>query len=590
MFDAANLSLPQLAGVFVLAAIFVGMLVLMHCLGNYSLNGIKSKSVGNGQYGTARWATKSEVKKTYEHIPFEPEKWRNGEHLPQLQGTVVGCRTHGNRTSALVDTGDVHTLMVGAAGVGKTAFFLYPNLEFACASGMSFVSTDCKGDVFRNYGTIAKNHYGYHVSVLDLRNPTRSDENNILHLVNKYMDAYLANPADLTAKAKAEKYAKITAKTIINIGGGDGNYGVNAYFYDSAEGLLASLILLLAEFGDKNERHIVSVFRLMQDLLQPEEGKKKRTGFQNLMEKLPDEHKAKWLAGAALHTSDQGMLSVISTALSRLNAFLDSELEQMLCFGTAIDAERFCTEKSAIFIVLPEEDTSKYFMVSLLIQQLYREILAVADEHGGALPRRVMMFLDELGTLPKIEGIESMFSAGRSRKISIVAIIQSFAQLEQNYGRQGQEIITDNTQLTIFGGFAPNSQSAEVLSKALGEQTVLSGSVSQGREKSQSLQMIGRPLMTVDELKSMPKGQFIVMKTGTHPMISPLKLFFKWGIIFEEAYQLPDRGKRLVAYMNKAQLLREIAVKYEQREEVLEDFEEPEHPPKRTVVRVGDGR
>ena len=70
-----------------------------------------------------------------------------------------------------------------------------------------------------------------------------------------------------------------------------------------------------------------------------------------------------------------------------------------------------------------------------------------------------------------------MFSAGRSRKISIVAIIQSFAQLEQNYGKQGMEIITDNTQLTVFGGFAPNSQSAEVLSKALGEQTVLSGSV-----------------------------------------------------------------------------------------------------------------
>ena len=143
-----------------------------------------------------------------------------------------------------------------------------------------------------------------------------------------------------------------------------------------------------------------------------------------------------------------------------------------------------------------------------MIQQLYREILVIADENGGALKNRVMFYCDELGTFPKIEGIEAMFSAGRSRKISIVAIIQSFAQLEQNYGKQGMEIITDNTQLTIFGGFAPNSQSAEVLSKALGEQTVLSGSVSNGREKSQSLQMIGRPLLTVDELKSMPKGQF----------------------------------------------------------------------------------
>ena len=84
--------------------------------------------------------------------------------------------------------------------------------------------------------------------------------------------------------------------------------------------------------------------------------------FQKLMAMLPAEHKAKWLAGAALNSSDQAMLSVMSTALSRLNSFLDTEMEQMLCFGTAIDAEQFCTEKSAIFIILPEEDKSKYFM------------------------------------------------------------------------------------------------------------------------------------------------------------------------------------------------------------------------------------
>lgn len=599
MYETTNLTMPQWIGLLVLTAVFVGILVLVHCSNNYNLNGIKSKKIGDGQYGAARWATKSEIKKTYKENPFEPEKWRKGEHLPQIQGTVVGCKTHGKRTTALVDEGDVHTLMVGAAGVGKTAYFLYPNIEYACASGMSFVSTDSKGDVFRNYGTIAKKYYGYHVSVLDLRNPTRSDENNILHLVNQYMDEYLADLTNLSAKAKAEKYAKITAKTIINIGGGDGNYGQNAYFYDSAEGLLSSLILLLAEFGDKSQRHIVSVFRLMQDLLEQEDsGKKKsKTGFQKLMENLPENHKAKWLAGAALHSSDQGMLSVISTALSRLNAFLDSELEQMLCFGTAIDAERFCTDKSAIFIVLPEEDTSKYFMVSLLIGQLYREILAIADEHDGKLPNRVMFYLDELGTFPKIEGMEAMFSAGRSRKISIVAIIQSFAQLEQNYGKQGQEIITDNTQLTVFGGFAPNSQSAEILSKALGEQTVLSGSISTGKDnRSKSLQMIGRPLMTTDELKSMPKGQFIVMKTGTHPMISPLKLFFQWGISFENAYQLPDRANRAVTYMSKGELMREIEVKYPQEEKIseiaesLDEFDIPEHHPKRkTIVKTGGG-
>lgn len=582
---SGKLSEKQMILICVLTVIFIAFLVIVNLLDNKSLNGIKSKKIGDGQYGTARFATKAEIKKTFVSLPFEPEKWRKGESLPTIQGTVVGCRGSGKKTVALVDGGDVHTLMVGAAGVGKTTFFLYPNLEFACASGMSFLSTDCKGDVARNYGTIAQKYYGYNVSVLDLRNPTRSDENNILHLVNKYMDFYLSDKSNLSAKAKAEKYAKITAKTIISIGGGDSSaYGQNAYFYDAAEGLLASIILLLAEFGDKNERHIVSVFKLIQDLLEPVQTKKsdKKSSFKALMERLPSEHKAKWLAGSALHSADQAMMSVISTALSRLNSFLDTEMEQLLCFGTAIDAEQFCSEKSAIFIILPEEDFSKYFMVSLIIQQLYREILVIADENGGNLKNRVMFYADEFGTFPKIEGAESMFSASRSRKISIIAIIQSFAQLNKNYGKEGQEIITDNTQLTIFGGFAPNSQSAEVLSKALGEQTVLSGSVSHGREKSQSLQMIGRPLLTVDELKSMPKGQFIVMKTGTHPMISPLKLYFKWGISFEEPYILDDKGSRAVTYMSNEKLMREVEIKYPQKEEIYE-----EEPPKKKLPKTG---
>lgn len=577
-----------------MSVIFTLLAVLVYCSNNYSLNGIKKKTVGQGQHGTARFSTKAEIKKTYTKIPFDVENWRQGKNLPTVQGTVVGCRNKGKRTYALIDEGDVHTMMIGAAGVGKTAFFLYPNIEAACASGMSFLSTDLKGDVARNYGTIAKKYYGYNVSVIDLRNPTRSDENNMLHLVNKYMDIYKSDKTNLQAKAKAEKYAKITAKTIINIGGGDySSMGQNAFFYDASEGLLASLILLIAEFGEKNERHIVSVFKMIQDLLTPiaEEKKaekkgqaKPKNGFKILMEKLPDEHKAKWLAGSALFAADQAMMSIISTALSRLNSFIDSELEQILCFGTAIDAEKFCNEKSAIFIVLPEEDISKYFMVSLIIQQLYREILVIADENGGKLKNRVMFFCDEFGSFPKIEGAEAMFSASRSRRISIVAIIQSFAQLDKNYGREGQEIITDNTQLTIFGGFAPNSQSAEVLSKALGEQTVLSGTVSHGRDKSQSLQMIGRPLMTPDELKSMPKGQFIVMKTGTHPMISPLKLYFKWGIEFEEPYVLEDKGARKVTYMSKDGLMREVEMKYPQKKKILPvefDVEFDEELPKR---------
>jgi type IV secretion system protein VirD4 len=554
-----------IAAAAVMFFVIGGLSLLAHY---YTLNGIKSRTVGDGQHGTARFATKKEIQQTYRHILFRPKSWRKGQSLPTEQGVILGSEGKKNEITALVDTDDVHTLMIGASGVGKTAFFLYPNLEYACATGMSFLCTDTKGDLFRNYGAVARDYYGYNIAVIDLRNPTRSDGNNLLHLVNKYMDEYRADEQNLAAKAKAEKYAKIISKTIINSSGDSANYGQNAFFYDAAEGLLTSVILLLAEFlppdddHPEERRHIISVFKMVQELLEPSRVKGK-SQFQLLMAKLPPEHKAKWFAGAALNSAEQAMASVMSTVLSRLNAFLDSEMEQILCFDTAIDAEKFCNTKSAIFIVLPEEDLTKYFMVSLMIQQLYREILSVADEQGGKLKNRVVFYCDELGTIPPIESLELIFSASRSRRLMMVPIIQSFGQLQKNYGKEGSEIIVDNCQCTIFGGFAPNSQTAEVLSKALGSRTVMSGSISRGKnDPSQSLQMMERPLMMPDELKSLPKGQFVVMKTGTHPMQTRLRLFLDWGITFDRVYEVPEKAARKVAYADKDELERRIMTRY----------------------------
>ena len=583
--------MEPIAQLIIAGGVMFGTLAVIAGLsGMYNLN-IKAKTVGHGQHGTARWATKREIRRTYLHIPFEPELWRKGEHLPKEQGIVVGCRTDrhlpynlfrmvrnlvvyrmrkhpGNplpkpsTTTALVDTGDVHAIMIGAAGVGKTAYWLYPCLEYAMASGMSFLSTDTKGDVVRNYGRIAQECYGYRVGVIDLRNPTRSDGFNLLHLVNKYMEAYREHPDTLLFKAKAERYAKIISKTIITAGMDGQNFGQNQFFYDAAEGLLTATIQLVAEFCPPPERHIVSVFKIIQELMAPSQTKG-QTQFQALLSLLPETHKAKWFAGAATSTADQAMASVMSTTLARLNAFLDSEMEQLLCFDTAVDAETFCKKKSALFLVMPEEDPNKFFMVSLIIQQLYREILSVADENGGKLPNRAVFYADEFGTLPKIESAEMMFSASRSRRLSIVPIIQSLSQLEKSYGKEGAEIIVDNVQLTIFGGFAPNSETAQAMSKSLGSRTVQTGYISKGKDNgSQSLQMMERPLMTADELKSMPKGQFIVMKTGAHPMKVKLKLFFQWGISFGALYTVPDKGNRPVAYAGKETLINAILEKY----------------------------
>ena len=381
-------------------ALLVFLLMASFLSKSYSLDRIKSKTVGDGQHGTARWATPKEIGKAYHTVPFRPRRWRKGKELPTEQGLILGSVGGGKRKSkagillktsrklleklrrpvagkrkrkpkkkskalskvikmieeqgdirALVDSDDIHCLMIGASGVGKTAFFLYPNLEYACACGMSFLALDTKGDLARNYGAIASRYYGYRVSVIDLRNPTRSDGFNFLTLMNHYMDLARADPSNLAARAKAEKYAKILAKTII----------------------------------------------------------------------------------------------------------------------------------------------------------------------------------------------------------------QSLAQLEKNYGKEGAEIICDNCQDTIFGGFSPQSKTAEALSAALGSRTVLSGSVSQGKESSQSLQMMERPLMTPDELKSIPKGEFVVMKTGTHPMRTRLRLFLDWGITFDpDGYRMPERAARKIAYVNRDELAHNI--------------------------------
>jgi len=566
--------IPLLTAIIALGGFVCVVLILSN---QRSLNGFKSKVVGDGQHGTARWATPSEIKRTFKQVPFRPDLWRKDESTrpKQCQGLILGSQSkriiekpldlNKKRWSitALVDSDDIHCLMIGASGIGKTAYFLYPNLEYACASGMSFLALDTKGDLARNYGAIATQYYGYQVAVIDLRNPTRSDGYNLLTLINHYMDMAREKPDNLAARAKAEKYAKILSKTIISPEGDSAQYGQNAFFYDSAEGLLTAIILLIAEYlpptkeNPCERRHIVSVFKLVQELLEAPKDAKKRNGFSALMDILPPNHKAKWFAGAALNSADQAMMSVMSTVLSRLNAFLDSELEQVLCFDSAMNAESFAANKSAIFLILPEEDSTKNFMAGLMIQTLSRELFAVADENGGALKNRVVFFCDELGTMPAFD-ILPLFSAGRSRKLTLVPIIQSLAQLEKNYGKEGAEIITDNTQDTIFGGFAPNSQTAEVLSKALGNQTVLSGYISKGKDTQQTIQMIQRPLMMPDELKSIPKGHFIVMKTGTHPMKTRLRLFLDWGITFGKPLEMPERAARKVEYADKKSLVRSI--------------------------------
>ena len=164
-------------------------------------------------------------------VPYEPQKWRTQPELrPTKPGFVLGSfqqGRHGKKITAWVDAGDSHAMMIASPGGGKTAYFLYPNIEYAMACGISFVTLDTKGDLYRNMATIGEKYYGYHTVVYDFRKPMESDTYNLMSLVNKYMYRYRST-GSVDDKARAEKQARMVAKSIITGGVDMANMGANS--------------------------------------------------------------------------------------------------------------------------------------------------------------------------------------------------------------------------------------------------------------------------------------------------------------------------------------------------------------------------
>ncbi|WP_099203954.1 type IV secretory system conjugative DNA transfer family protein [Scatolibacter rhodanostii] len=559
--------LPRFLPLLLMGLALLAFVFYMEYTKSYNINKIKKKTVGDGQHGAARLATKLEIQKSHRCVRFEPKKWRNGKNLPIHEGFIYSMPSPGK---ALINSADHHILIVAGPGGGKTTGILCPNIEYTLASGNSFVTTDSKGDLLQWYGRIAAEDYGYTIFVIDFRNPLESQSNNMLHLVNTYFDQYKKNK-DLRSLALAEKHAKIIASAVIHSGGFKEG-GQNAFFYDAAEGLIAAVCLLVAEFCQPKERHIVTVFKMILEMLAPAEGsteKKKKTAAQDIMEHLPAEHKARWLSGSALNSGGASAASVITTAMSRLLSLIDSESEQILCFDPAVTINQLCSEKVAIFLVFPEEDKTKHVLVSLMIQQMYNAVIAYADEYttNHFLDRRLYFFEDEFGIFPKQENFQDMTAAGRSRNMFLVPIVQSVFQLHDTYGQNGAKSVMSCCKSVIFGGFAPLSDDAEFFSKHLGNQTVSGGSVSNSSNakssgSSKNISMISRPLMTADELKQLPQFSWVVQHGSSHPFISKMPHWTKWKLRYDKPFTMSRHDPKEIHYGNCKSLKTAIIDKY----------------------------
>lgn len=487
---------------------------------------VKDVAAGHGQHGRSRWMNDTEKNETFLSVS------RGKECEP---GFVFSFE----RNRWLVDASEHNVLLLAPPFAGKTTRMMIPTIRYNLAvnqntggRGASMVILDCKGELFRKNAALLQ-QAGIRTPAIDLRNISGSNRYNFIANVNAAIDEYKTAPNKLAkarAYGRAERYAKVAASLLIDSDSSDVKSESSDYFNETARGLITGVILLVSEYAPATERHIISVFNLILEMNGQIQGavnagQPQKTKLEELLEYI-DDPRIRYYTGPATSADMRTSMNVFSSALGKLVRFIDAELEQVLCeHDSAFDARAFIETPSAIFLISPDENTTRHFMSSLIVRNLMNDLIEMAEtEYHGVLPRKVLLLLDEFGQQPPIPDYDALSAALRSRGGRLMIALQDFAQLQKHYSKTKSEIIRGTNQTIITSFVAPAALStAETLSKIMGNETILTGSSSYQQGKSSSSKaLMGRALMAPSDLITMEEGKFIVIKGTTHPLrISP---------------------------------------------------------------------
>lgn len=545
----------------VLVAIATAALLL--CFGGKQkrrkkLKNFKAVAAGDGQHGSQHWQEPEETEKTYKCVPFGRE---------QAPGFLVGVDPQAK--TWLVDNSDNSALILAPPGAGKSTSIYIPTIKYNAqvnlhtnGQGPSMVIMDVKGDLYRRLEPELR-HAGYRTPVMDLRTIFRSSQYNLMYRVNQRMDAW-AREKDPKQKALhyavAERYAKVIAEAIIGTVQQSSSNDSSEYFNETARGLIIGLILLVSQYGEPEERHIISVFNLIVEL----SGSDTPAGFGQqrsrlaLMMDAVEDRRIRGYVSVATSADIRTTLNIISSALSKLLKFIDAELEQELCsHDNELDAQNFVRDPTAIFLIVPDENETRNFLPALFIRFLTDDLITLAEvEYGGTLPRPYFCFFDEFGNY-KVPGATSFFSAIRSRGGRVMAAIQSESQLFLKYSKEEANVIKDTCQLKYSTFVAPSAyETAKSISDMLGQETILTGSKNiQGTHISTSSQLMGRPLLAVAALVTLPRDTWIIQRGGNYPLKSRLVGYWQYIKLADgDAHILPERGYLPVHLLTPDQL------------------------------------
>lgn len=467
------------------------------------------EAAGSGQFGTARWRTEKEVDKT-------TIVWDTKTQL-QKGGFVLGADFQKKRKKVWLETQDTHVLLVGATRSGKSRRVILPTIWTLAKAGESMVVTDPKGELYeRTVKYLAKQ--GYDVVLLNFRNPRRGNKWNPM------------TPVVAAVKAGDEALASELAWDIAHTIVYQQPHSGDPIWPAGEESVIAALILAVAAEAERDEqKHMASVYALLTRLGRAtDEGIIPLNVYLN--DCLADSHLAKAAFGTAAISPSKMRASFFGSAATDLRLWADPSIAFMTAFQDH-DLAGPGVRKTAVFLVIPDETSTRHVLAALYISQIYQALTKLASLSGGRLPVRVNFLLDEFGNLPPISDFDKKITVAAGRNMRFLLAVQDLAQVKKHY-KENAQTITGNCHTWIYLATA-DVETAKVISAKTGQYTVQTESYSSSLRthdysSSTSQGLTGRALLLPDEVLRWPLDQALVLQIRQFPARLPLPDLSSW--------------------------------------------------------------
>ena len=460
------------------------------------------------EHGSAKWGNASVVNKKYAQQP-------KSENKLLTENVAIGLNAKKHRRN-------LNTLVIGGSGAGKTRFFCKPNLMQCCRN--SYFVLDPKGEIVRDVGELLSQK-GYEVRVLDLISMEKS------HCYNHFV--YLQSDNDIQ-RLVTNLFKATTPK---------GSQSNDPFWDTSASMLLSALVYYLHYEAPEDEQNFAMVMEMLRAGAIENEEDSRPTPLDYLFADLemdrPDHIALKYYrsyhAGSA-----KTLKSIQITLAARLEKFNLESLASLTCTDE-LDLATMGEKKVALFAIIPDNDSSFNFLVSILYTQLFQQLFYSADHiHGGALPVPVHFLMDEFANVSLPDDFDKILSVMRSRGVSVSIILQNLAQLKALFEKQWESIVGNCDEFLYLGG---NEQSThKYVSELLGKSTIDTNTYgkSSGRSGNYSTnyQISGRELLTPDEVRMLDNQYAILFIRGERPVLD-----FKYDILKHPNVALTADGK-----------------------------------------------